>query len=208
MRTRWCLAATLLTFALAGCSPSVSGDFSGQSTDANLSAAYLDGYNGNLGASPALIGNYGGPSQYCQGVLLLHTYDTTLEENDYIQGCLDAIGADSSAVGGSDTGASDLLSRLSNVGGDSWSEDAFSLTDPPSGFVTDYIANGYCTLWVFQTGDLAESAAQGGFLDNFTSYSYSWGTDDSGLGVIAMYEDAYSACADDMLETLGWGNWP
>jgi hypothetical protein len=135
-------------------------------------------------------------------------YDTTAEENDHIQGCLDVLGVNAGLTDESDIGSGDLLSRLQNIGGDNWDQDAFTPTNPPAGFVSNYIADGYCTLWVFETGDLAAEAAQAGFLDNFTSYSYSWGTDTSGLGVIAMYMDSYSACAYDMLDTLGWGNWP
>jgi hypothetical protein len=197
-----------MSLVLSGCSTPSSTTFSQPADETSYSQAYLDGYNGNVGASAALISNSGGPNDYCQSVLLLQMYDTTSEENDYIQGCLDVLGSNAASTGEADIGSVDLLSDLQSIGGDTWYEDAFTPANPPAGFVSNYIADGYCTLWAFESGDLAAEAAQAGFLDNFTTYSYSWGTDASGLGVIAMYEDSYSACANDMLEVLGWGNWP
>jgi hypothetical protein len=194
----------IATIALTGCST--------LNTTANSveSQAYWDGYNGNVGVSPAMLNNAGSAQIYCEANLGLHPDYTSAEQSDYIRGCLDVVGGD--ATGTSDNTESstseDLLSRLKSAGGDSWSEDMINLLDGPAGFRTDYLARGACTLWVFDDGDYADQAVQDGFLDQFTSYTYSWGTESSGLGVIAMYEDESSACAADMLAITGWGTWP
>lgn len=204
------LLATSL--ALSGCSSAGNANnvpATGSSDE--LSDAYYAGYNGNVGLAPATIANAGGSQIYCESIVALHPDFTASEVSDYVQGCLDVISAGTSSNGGVEDDSytsTDLLSRLRSVGGDTWDEDKFNAIGTPDGFQTDYLAGGACTLWVFDSGDAAANAAEGGFLDSFTSFGYSWGTDSSGLGVIAMYEDQYSSCADDMLTTLGWGSWP
>ncbi len=201
------LIASVLAFT--GCSGHRTSNGADVNQVASQSQAYLDGYNGNIGVAPATVNNAGSPQEYCQAVVALHPDYTKSEQSDYINGCLDVIGgSDSSTNTSQDAASGDLLTRLNSAGGDDWTEDAFGLQDSPAGFETDYLASGACTLWVFDTGEDATAAAKSGFLDNFSSYGYAWGTDSSGAGVIAMYEDNSSACASDMLTTLGWGTWP
>ncbi len=206
------MKATLLRFgalalfsvlALTGCSNSGLGN-SSDLAQISQTQAYLDGYNGNIGVSPATLSNYGGPENYSNGVVELHPDYSPVEKSDYIQGCLDMVnGVSSSASDSQGQAAGDTLNRLNSVGGDSWNEDEVNLLNGPTGYETDYLASGACTLWVFDSGENAANAANAGFLDNFTTYVYSWGTDSSGKGVIAMYEDGSSNCAADMLENFG-----
>lgn len=207
-----CALFLATSLSLSGCAKADNSyDGPAVASGDELSNAYYAGYNGNLGLAPATIANAGGSQSYCESIVGLHPDFTATEVSDYIQGCLDVISAESSSDGSgqdSNSTSTDLLSRLRSVGGDTWGEDKINPIGAPTGFQTDYLAGGACTLWVFDSGNAAANAAEGGFLDSFTSYGYSWGTDSSGLGVIAMYEDQYSPCADDMLTTLGWGSWP
>lgn len=200
--------AAFLALTFSGCSASTASS----STDAvpAQSQAYTDGYNGNIGLSPAVLSQAGSPSKYCKSIVALHPDYTAQEQADYIQGCLDVIanGSTSSSSNDSTLSNGDLLSRLQSVGGDNWDQDPIAPIVKPTGFTADYLAEGACTLWVFDNGTDAQAAANNGFLDGFTSFTYSWGTDGSGAGVIAMYQDESSPCASDMLTTLGWGAWP
>lgn len=83
------LAATIIT--LSGCGAGGSGQSLNQSDESLTTLAYTDGYEGNMGLSAAMLGNFASPEEYCNGVLALHPDYSEAEQADYIQGCLDII---------------------------------------------------------------------------------------------------------------------
>lgn len=91
-----------LSLLVAGCSNSGSSTESDSSSATLQSPAYIEGFDGNTGVAPATINNFGGPENYCQGAVAFHPDYSSSEQADYIQGCLDVIGADS-AGSSSDT---------------------------------------------------------------------------------------------------------
>ncbi len=79
------------SLALSGCGSSNVGQDSNQADNVLRTLAYTEGYEGNMGLSAAMLGNFDSPEQYCNGVLLLHPDYTESEQADYIEGCLDII---------------------------------------------------------------------------------------------------------------------
>ena len=212
--------ALLLTGCRSSQNPATTNDSSNVSTgdyvDDSASDAYNAGFDGNYGASPALLNNAGGAENFCKGQLGLHSDYTQAEKADYVQGCLDVVGGstdsssnqDPAPIDNSQIADTDIFSRLNNAGNDYWNEDSFNLQNPPAGFVGDYLADGNCTLWQFDNGPDAEAALNSGFLDNFTDYYTAWGEDQYGNGAIAMYDDATSGCSNDMITAMNWESLP
>lgn len=83
------LAAIVIT--LSGCGAAGSGESLNQPDESAPTLAYTEGYEGNMGLSAAMLGNFGSPEDYCNGVLALHPDYSEAEQADYIQGCLDII---------------------------------------------------------------------------------------------------------------------
>ena len=107
------VALSLFTsLSLSACSGPVADNGSSSSSETIQSQAYLDGFDGNVGVAPATINNFGGPESYCQGVVALHPDYSATEQSDYIQGCLDVIGAESTnASQDESSGTSDEVSE-------------------------------------------------------------------------------------------------
>jgi hypothetical protein len=83
------LAAAVIT--LSGCGLTSAGPDSNQPDEGLQTLAYTEGYEGNMGLSAAMLGNFDSPEAYCDGVLLLHPDYSASEQADYIEGCLDII---------------------------------------------------------------------------------------------------------------------
>lgn len=207
------LASMLAVASLAGCVGASSNLESDPSVGApGPSAAYTRGFEGNMGVTPNLINQAGGAEPYCRAMLGFVPDFTDQEKADYVQGCLDVIGAAPPVSGDSNPNPdplSELEDRLSSQGLDGWRRDKINLFNPPPGYLATYLAKGPCTLWVFENEDAASTASNGGFLNGFDTYYWAWGTDEqTGLGVIAMYESTALTCADDMVRVLNWFSLP
>jgi hypothetical protein len=90
------------TLALSGCGPTSAGQDSNQSDEGLQTLAYTEGYEGNMGLSAAMLGNFASPEAYCDGVLLLHPDYSASEQADYIEGCLDIISFELGTAGSED----------------------------------------------------------------------------------------------------------
>jgi hypothetical protein len=52
-------------------------------------SSYQFGFDASAGASPALIGNFGGVTPYCEGLLAMHGDWNAQDKADYVLGCQD-----------------------------------------------------------------------------------------------------------------------
>jgi hypothetical protein len=100
---------------------------------------------------------------------------------------------------------SSILTALNAQGTSSWNEDEFVPNGNLKGFVTDYLSDTSCTVWIYESADSYKNAQDSGFFSNWPEYMFDDGWDNTGLFVILMYSDIQANCTQDAASALDRG---